>query len=123
MQSRNRLLGLPSSGAGNDEDDSDDDETALGTAREEEALISSTTVPLEFATGVNCESMMEDIRSFVAFRGVVPGQVSTADLLNEFNGQLPPRGAPLFRALLSRLCNFSRDVNGQGLWQLKPEFR
>lgn len=83
----------------------------------------TASAPLDFATGVDYQSMMEDIRSYVAFRGLVPGQATTTDLLEEFNGKLPPRGAPLFRALLGRLCTFTRDVNGQGVWQLKTEFR
>ena len=120
MAARNRLLGVPGSAAPPD----DDDESYLGQAREEENLIhQSAPVPLEFATGVDYRSMMDEVRSFVAFRGVVPGQVSTSDLLNEFNGKLSTRGAPLFRALLKQLCNFTRNVHGDGIWQLKPEFQ
>ena len=106
MAARNRLLGVPGSAPPPD----DVDESYLGQAREEENLIhQSTPVPLEFATGVDYRSMVDEVRSFVAFRGVVPGQVSTSDLLNEFNGNLPTRGVPLFRALLKQLCNFTRN--------------
>lgn len=110
MKARNRLLGLP------------EEDSAFRPANEEESLILDTA-PLEFATGVDYQSMMDSIRSFVAFRGVIPGQVSTTDVLNEFDGKLPVRGAPLFRALLNQLCTFTRDVHNQGIWQLKPEFQ
>lgn len=118
MQARNRLLGLP--------DNSADDCTGsfFRSANEEESLILETqSAPLEFATGVDYHTMTENIRSFVAFRGVTPGQVTTTDILNEFDGKLPLRGAPLFRALLNQLCSFTRDVHNQGIWQLKPEFQ
>lgn len=119
MQARNRLVGLPGSSV-----DGSDQDSSFRTSNEEEILILQTNhAPLEFASGVDYHSMLEDIRSFVAFRGVVPGQVSTTDVLNEFNGKLPSRGAPLFRAFLNQLCNFTRDVNNQGIWQLKPEFQ
>ncbi|XP_046463902.1 DNA excision repair protein ERCC-6-like [Daphnia pulex] len=119
MQARNRLLGLPGNSA---------DDCAAGSsfrsANEEESLILETqSAPLEFATGVDYHTMTENIRSFVAFRGVTPGQVTTTDILSEFDGKLPLRGAPLFRALLNQLCIFTRDVHNQGIWQLKPEFQ
>ena len=110
MKMKNRLLGLPG------------EDSVFLSANEEESLILDTT-PLEFATGVDYHSMMENIRSFVAFRGVVPGQVLTTDILGEFDGKLPARGAPLFRALLNQLCTFTRNVHNQGIWQLKPEFQ
>jgi hypothetical protein len=119
MQARNRLLGLPGNSA--------DDCTAgssFRSANEEESLILETqSAPLEFATGVDYHTMTENIRSFVAFRGVTPGQVTTTDILSEFDGKLPLRGAPLFRALLNQLCSFTRDIHNQGIWQLKPEFQ
>lgn len=118
MQARNRLLGLP----GNSADDFTG--SSFRSANEEESLILETqSAPLEFATGVDYHTMTENIRSFVAFRGVTPGQVTTTDILNEFDGKLPLRGAPLFRALLNQLCSFTRDVHNQGIWQLKPEFQ
>lgn len=118
MQARNRLLGLPGSAA-NEPNDS-----AFRAANEEESMILQTdAAPLEFAVGVDYHTMTEEIRSFVAFRGVTPGQAFTTDLLNEFDGKLPLRGAPLFRAILNQLCTFTRDVHNQGIWQLKPEFQ
>ena len=119
MQARNRLLGLP----GSSTDSSHHDSNFRSTNEEEVLILQTNSAPLEFATGVDYQTMMEDIRSFVAFRGVVPGQVLTTDLLSEFNGKLPARGAPLFRALLNQLCTFTRDVNNQGIWQLKSEFQ
>lgn len=119
MKARNRLLGLPGTST-----ERNDEEFTFRSVNEEESLILDTqAAPLEFATGVDYNSMMDNIRSFVAFRGVNPGQVATTDLLNEFDGKLPARGAPLFRGLLNQLCTFSRDVHNQGIWQLKPEFR
>lgn len=122
MQARNRLLGLP--GSISADDDSDEGNNArLGSANEEESLIANSDLSLEFASGVDYRSLMDDIRNFVAYRGVVPGLVTTANLLDEFNGRLPSRGAPLFRALLKQLCTFTRDNHGEGVWQLKPEFQ
>lgn len=113
------MLGLPGSST-----ERSDLDSAFRSVNEEESLILEThAAPLEFATGVDYHLMMDNIRSFVAFRGIIPGQVSTSDLLNEFDGKLPLRGAPLFRALLNQLCIFSRDVHNQGIWQLKPEFQ
>ena len=114
---RNRLLGLPgcqgsSSSAG------------LNSVNEEEDLIlNCDSVPLEFSDGVDYKFMLDDIRNFVAFRGVTGGQVTTEDLLSEFNGKLPVKGAAIFRALLKEICTFSRNVHGQGVWQLKIEFQ
>lgn len=117
MKARNRLVGLP-------EQDSENTEDSLQSASVEEPLIlNSQPAPLEFATGVDYRTMMDNIRSFVAFRGIIPGLVTTADLLAEFNGNLPPKGAPLFRALLNQLCSFTRNANGEGVWQLKLEFQ
>lgn len=118
MANRNRLLGLPEAS------DDEDSNSSFQSPNEEENLILNThKSPLEFAPEVDYRTMMDDIRNFVAFRGVNPGQVYTDDLLAEFNEKLPLRGAPLFRALLSQLCTFSRDVHNNGIWQLKPEFQ
>lgn len=119
MQKRNRLLGVPS-----DRSSNEDARSSLQAVNEEETFImGSDSAPLEFAPDVDYKTILDDLRSYVAFRGVVPGQVSTQDLLDEFNVKLPPRSAPIFRAFLKELCDFHRDVNGQGMWQLKPEFR
>ena len=116
MATRNRLLGLPEA--------DDENPSTFQSANEEETLILNTaTPPLEFAPEVDYRTMMDDIRNFVAFRGVTPGQVFTCDLLSEFNGKLPSRGAPLFRALLNQMCNFTRDTDNRGIWQLKPELQ
>jgi len=96
--------------------------TAFADDEEETSIHQYAPIPLEFATGIDYRSMMNKICKFVALRGVVRNQVSTRDILNEFKGKLPERGEPLFRALLKQLCNFTQDVNGLGLWQLKPEF-
>ena len=110
MKTRNRLLGLPTV-------------TQLQSTNEEEHLILNSSTPLEFATDVDYKSMLDDIRNFVAFRGLTPGQVTTTDILAEFNGKLPAGGVPLFRALLKQICTFSRDVHEKGIWQLNSEFR
>jgi len=110
MKTRNRLLGLPTT-------------TQFQSPDEEEHMILNSTTPLEFATDVDYKSMLDDIRNFVAFRGQTPGQVTTNDILTEFNQKLPTGGAPMFRALLKQICTFSRDVHNQGIWQLNPEFQ
>ena len=118
MAKRNRLLGLPKAS-----DDEDSNSTFQSTNEEESLILNTQTSPLEFAPEVDFRTMMDDIRNFVAFRGVNPGQVFTDDLLAEFNDKMPSRGAPLFRALLSQLCTFTRDVHNRGIWQLKPKFQ
>lgn len=117
MQGRNRLVGLA------EPDNENDQDSLQAIAIEEPLILNSQPAPLEFASGVDYRTMMDNVRSFVAFRGVVPGLVTTSDLLAEFNGNLPPKGAPLFRALLNQLCMFTRNGNGEGVWQLKPEFQ
>ena len=121
MQMRNRLLGVPSTAAVLLDEDGNSLSQTPG--EEENLILNSQQVPLEFATGVDYLSLMDDIRNFVAFRGIVPGQVTTEDILHQFNNNLPPKSAAIFRALLNELCNFHRDVHGQGVWELKPELK
>ena len=120
MMARNRLLGVSPNACQSE----DGRHSSLQTeaSAEEDLILNSHSVALEFSSGVDYKTLLDDIRNFVAHRGTVPGQVSTGDILSEFDGKLPPKSAAIFRALLRELCTFSRDVHGQGVWQLEAQF-
>jgi len=66
--------------------------------------------------------LLREIREFIAFRAMVDGQASTTELLAEFGEKLPAKDSPLFKQMLTQLCNH-RQVDGQRIWRLKLEFR
>jgi hypothetical protein len=66
--------------------------------------------------------LLREIREFIAFRAMVDGQASTAELLSEFGDKLPAKDSPLFKQMLNQLCTH-RQVDGQRIWRLKLEFR
>ncbi|XP_077553799.1 DNA excision repair protein ERCC-6-like isoform X2 [Haemaphysalis longicornis] len=69
------------------------------------------------------EELLSDLQTFVAFGASVDGQATTAEVLAAFRHKAAGR-APLFKALLSKICEFGRrPEDGQGLWRLRPEFR
>lgn len=83
---------------------------------------SSSSSVLEDAAAKEHEELLSDLQTFVAFGASVDGQATTGEVLAAFRGKAAGR-APVFKALLSRICEFSRQADGQGLWRLRPEFR
>ncbi|CAN8003300.1 unnamed protein product [Ixodes hexagonus] len=70
------------------------------------------------------DDLLADLQTFVAFGASVDGQATTEEVLAAFKDKVRTRGsAPVFKALLGRICEFYRRDGGQGVWRLKPEFR
>jgi DNA excision repair protein ERCC-6 len=67
--------------------------------------------------------LLTDIRNFVAFGASVDGRASTQEILARFSERLPPGSSPLFRFMLSEVCEFHRMPSGEGIWRLRNEFR
>ncbi|XP_032221486.2 DNA excision repair protein ERCC-6 [Nematostella vectensis] len=68
------------------------------------------------------DALLAEMSDFVAHRGRVPFQASTDELVARFKDQLPKNNSAVFRALLRRICVFSRGEEKGGIWTLKPEF-
>ena len=69
--------------------------------------------------------LLADIRNFIAFQSNVNGKASTNELVQKFSDRVPPKQSPLFRALLTKICDFEKQTDalkGDGIWKLKPEF-
>lgn len=67
--------------------------------------------------------LLTDIRNFVAFGGSMDGQALTQEILAQFSERLPPGSSPLFKFMLSEVCEFHRLPNGEGVWKLRSAFR
>jgi DNA excision repair protein ERCC-6 len=67
--------------------------------------------------------LLTDIRNFVAFGGPVDGRASTQEILAQFSERLPPGSSPLFKFMLSEVCEFHRMPSGEGVWKLCGDFR
>lgn len=68
------------------------------------------------------DGLLSDLQTFVAFGARVDGQASTSEVLAAFKDKVHGR-APVFKALLSKICEFHRQGDGEGVWKLRPEFR
>lgn len=68
------------------------------------------------------DELLSDLQTFVAFGASVDGQASTSEVLAAFKDKVHGR-APVFKALLSKICEFHRQGDGEGVWKLRPEFR
>ncbi|KAL3181660.1 hypothetical protein MRX96_008477 [Rhipicephalus microplus] len=72
----------------------------------------------------NFDELLSDLQTFVAFGASVDGQASTQEVLAAFKHKVQGgTSAPVFKALLSKICEFHRQEDGQGVWKLRPEFR
>ncbi|XP_061857318.1 DNA excision repair protein ERCC-6 [Colius striatus] len=69
------------------------------------------------------DTLLVEMRNFIAFQARVDGEASTQELLQQFECRLPTAHSCVFRELLRNLCTFHRSPSGQGLWRLKAEFR
>ncbi|GBL90945.1 DNA excision repair protein ERCC-6 [Araneus ventricosus] len=68
------------------------------------------------------DELLADLRNYIAFEGAVCGQATTKELIDAFKEKVPVTQTAIFKALLNKLCNFSR-TSGEGTWYLKSEFR
>ncbi|KAH7944204.1 hypothetical protein HPB52_017146 [Rhipicephalus sanguineus] len=72
----------------------------------------------------NFDELLSDLQTFVAFGASVDGQASTKEVLAAFKDKVQGgTSAPVFKALLSKICEFHRREDGEGVWKLRPEFR
>jgi DNA excision repair protein ERCC-6 len=67
--------------------------------------------------------LLTDIRNYVALGASVNGRASTQEILSEFTERLPSGSSPLFKFMLSEVCEFHRMPSGEGVWRLRNEFR
>jgi len=67
--------------------------------------------------------LLTDIRNYVALGASVNGRASTREILSEFTERLPSGSSPLFKFMLSEVCEFHRMPSGEGVWRLRNEFR
>ncbi|PSN50701.1 hypothetical protein C0J52_01199 [Blattella germanica] len=112
MRTRNRLLEPLS------QDDSQQEQAQENPAP-------STSVPSSSSGSVLDEHMelLTDIRNFVAFGASVDGRATTQEILQRFTDRLPKGSSPLFKFMLSEICEFHRMPSGDGMWKLQSEFR
>ncbi|XP_028819956.1 DNA excision repair protein ERCC-6 isoform X2 [Denticeps clupeoides] len=88
-----------------------------GNEEEEEQQAGASATPTEH------DSLLVDLRNFVAFGAQVNGQASTQEVLQQFGPILSPEQTPVFRELLRRICSFHRDHGNEGTWTLKEHFQ
>lgn len=70
------------------------------------------------------DELLSDLQTFVAFGASVDGQATTGEVLAAFKSKVQgASSAPVFKALLSKICEFHRREDGEGVWKLRPEFR
>ncbi|XP_042905022.1 DNA excision repair protein ERCC-6 isoform X2 [Parasteatoda tepidariorum] len=86
---------------------------------ENESMSSLRRLP----AGTEHDDLLVDIRNFVAFGASVDGQASTQEIVDTFKTRLPIHQTAVFKALLSKICDFIRSSGGEGIWHLKSEFR
>lgn len=84
---------------------------------------SQTPGPSNPQTGTEYDELLVDVRNYVAFGASVDGQATTNELIEAFQHKLPTHQTAIFKAMLSKVCVFSRSSTGEGLWYLKEEFR
>ncbi|XP_055929962.1 DNA excision repair protein ERCC-6-like isoform X1 [Argiope bruennichi] len=68
------------------------------------------------------DKLLADLRNYIAFESAICGQATTKELIEAFKEKVPITQTAIFKALLNKLCDFSR-TSGEGTWYLKSEFR
>ncbi|KAJ9577602.1 hypothetical protein L9F63_005789, partial [Diploptera punctata] len=84
---------------------------------------SSTSAPSSAFIQEEHMELLTDIRNFISFGASVDGRASTQEILAKFRERLPPGSSPLFKFMLSEICEFHRLPSGEGIWKLRTEFR
>lgn len=82
-----------------------------------------TLRPTNLQPSTEYDELLVEIRNFVAFGAAIDGQASTKELIDAFQHKLPKNQTAIFKSMLSKICDFSRSSNGEGIWHLKGEFR
>ncbi|GIY56968.1 DNA excision repair protein ERCC-6 [Caerostris darwini] len=68
------------------------------------------------------DELLTDLRCFISFQSAVNGQATTKELIEAFKHKIPISQTAVFKALLTKLCTFSRN-SGDGTWYLRDEFK
>ncbi len=76
-----------------------------------------------FGLNSECETLLADIRNYIAFQSKTNGEATTQELLEAFKSKLPPHQSAVFKSLLYQLCDFYRNSDKVGVWKLKSDFR
>lgn len=105
IQKRKKVFGTDE----NSEEESDEDYPTL-----------RPTIP---QPSTEYDELLVEIRNFVAFGAAVDGEASTKELIDTFQHKLPKNQSAIFKSMLSKICDFSRSSDGEGIWYLKSEFR
>jgi DNA excision repair protein ERCC-6 len=90
---------------------------------QEDNLTNNIPAPSCVSTQEEHIELLTDIRNFIAFGASVDGRASTPEILVQFSERLPPGSSPLFKFMLSEVCEFHRMPSGEGVWRLRSEFR
>jgi hypothetical protein len=67
--------------------------------------------------------LADDLRNFVLYGASKIGQASTEEIVEHFKKKLDKKVSIKFKAILKKLCYFTRTAIGVGFWKLKDEFR
>ena len=65
----------------------------------------------------------DDLRNFVLYGASKIGQASTEEIVEHFKKKLDKKVSIKFKAILKKLCYFTRTAIGVGFWKLKDEFK
>ncbi|XP_031563807.1 DNA excision repair protein ERCC-6-like [Actinia tenebrosa] len=72
--------------------------------------------------GTEHDGLLAEVTQFVLSGATVPGQATSQEIVERFKTQLPQENSSVFRAMLRRICDFSRGNDKRGVWKLKSEF-
>lgn len=95
----------------------------LAKMRARNNLVSSSDTSADVPENES-DSLLVEMRNFIALQCTTVGQATTQEILNEFGSKLPQSDTVVFRSMLRQICDFTRDsITGKGIWMLKEEFR
>jgi hypothetical protein len=75
----------------------------------------ANNIPAAFPAQEKRVELLTDIRNFVALVGSVDGRASTQEILAQFSKRLSPGSSPLFKFMLSEVCEFHHMSSGEGV--------
>lgn len=68
------------------------------------------------------DELLAEVTQFVLSGATVPGQATSQEIVERFKTKLPQENSSVFRAMLRRICDFSRGNSKKGVWKLKSDF-
>uniref|UniRef100_A0A915KJ94 DNA repair and recombination protein RAD54-like n=1 Tax=Romanomermis culicivorax TaxID=13658 RepID=A0A915KJ94_ROMCU len=66
--------------------------------------------------------ILTELRNFVEHGSSKSGRASTKEIIQKFGNRVALQDSAVFKNLLNRICDFSREADGQGVWLLKSQF-